>query len=653
MCYRPHAPSVLLLTTQEVVCAWHLRYLLQSCAALFLYIAGWSGIGYLMCLAFWIARLRRWCYVPISVYGVILLLSCVTAVWCAWIGYEPIAGVVPGGYVGTFLIMLIQQYTPHAWIDPLLTVCFWTCGILSLVLGWRRSRKKVHDTSLCVSRQQIAPESQNHRRKQGSKEADEQAQASHTSWKISANASRHAASDYAFQEVSYPHISTGDTHRFSTEPDDVALRQARELEAKLATFGIQGNVTDITRGPLVTLFAYHPDPSVKLANITAREDDLRLALQAVSLRIIAPIPGTSRVGFEVSRPQPDNVGLERLLACSDMYTSDIKLPLGFGTDAAGKAYLADLADMPHLLVAGSTGSGKSVALHTYLVTLLYRGHPDAMRLVLIDPKRLEFVQYQQLPHLATPIVFQATHVISTLSWLVQEMERRYDLLANAGVRHISEYHHTYGQAALPYIVVVVDELADLMMASGKEVEHYIARLAQMARAAGIHMIVATQRPSVDVLTGMIKVNFLARAAFKVTSKVDSRTIIDQPGAEKLLGRGDMLHLDARGTMHRLHGAYTSHEHITHIVEHWKKQLYHHAYLFDPHTQSQTSSSASAEDALYQNVRAFVQERETVSISLIQREFRIGYNRSARLVDALEQEGVVVSTDTQKTKRVVQ
>ena len=438
------------------------------------------------------------------------------------------------------------------------------------------------------------------------------------------------------------------------EADETARQQAQRLEEKLKTFGITGTVTHIRCGPVVTLFSYQPDQAVKVANITAREDDLRLALEAVSLRIIAPIPGTSVVGFEVSRPHPQSVMLKQLIDTDDFWRDDIALPLALGTDTAGEPFVGDLAKMPHVLVAGSTGSGKSVALHSFLLSLLYRCHPDTMKLTLIDPKRLEFASYRDIPHLATPVITQSRTVVKVFEWLVQEMERRYDLLAQAGVRNISEYHHRYGADALPYNVVVVDELADLMMGVGKDIEQYIARLAQMARAAGIHLIVATQRPSVDVITGMIKVNFLSRIAFKVTSKIDSRTIIDQPGAEKLLGRGDMLHLDSRGVLHRLHGGFVTQDEIDAVVGHWNEQPYEREFLFDPSVQDVKSDAGSdEEDDLYDDVVSYAKTCDTISISLIQRRFRIGYNRSARLVDALERNGIVSAADTNKVRRVLQ
>ena len=319
---------------------------------------------------------------------------------------------------------------------------------------------------------------------------------------------------------------------------------AAVLEEKLQRFGIQGKVVSIKAGPVVTLFEYQPHIDAKVSRIVALEDDLALALQATSIRIIAPIPGRSVVGFEVANQHRLPVYFSHLLQTNEWQKSTAQLPLILGADTSGAKVIVDLASMPHLLIAGSTGSGKSVALNTMLVSLLCKKTPEQVRLILIDPKRLEFAPYSAIPHLLFPIVDDPRQAGVALKWAVQEMERRYQILADASVRHIYDYQKLCAgnpeREALPFIVIIIDELSDLMMVAAKEVEWRIARIAQMARAAGIHLIVATQRPSVDVITGIIKVNFPSRIAFKVSSKIDSRIIIDSGGADKLLGKGDMF-----------------------------------------------------------------------------------------------------------------
>ncbi len=428
-----------------------------------------------------------------------------------------------------------------------------------------------------------------------------------------------------------------------------ARTAARLFETKLRQFGIEGSVVSITAGPTVTLFAYAPATDVKVSRIVALEDDLALAIEARSLRVIAPMPGTSYVGFEVANRVSEPVFFGDLVARAPFRDPGLTLPLVLGKNITGDDRIIDLATQPHLLIAGSTGSGKSVALHAMIAGLLSSRSPDELRLVLIDPKRLEFAGYADIAHLLVPIVTEGTGACRVLRFLAKSMEQRYQQMAHAGVRNIQEFHRVNSCAEMPYIVVVIDELADLMMVAGKELDIPLIRLAQMARAAGIHLIVATQRPSVDVLTGLVKVNFPARIAFKVASKTDARTILDQSGAERLLGRGDMLLLDPRGSLERIQGAFVRDEEVRDIVTHIKGQR-GTDYLVIP--DEQAAGTAGAElDPLFPQIVDFVRTVDEISISLIQRRFRIGYNRSARLVDQLESKGVILPSQGGKMRRV--
>ena len=348
--------------------------------------------------------------------------------------------------------------------------------------------------------------------------------------------------------------------------------KAKLLEEKLAHFGITGSVVAIKRGPVVTLFEYQPDIDARISKITALDDDLAMALQAMSIRIIAPIPGTAFIGFEVANAVRSTVSFGSSVQSASFAGHQGSLPLALGVDTVGNQLVVDLAKMPHLLIAGSTGSGKSVALHTMIMSLLLKRTPEELKIILVDPKRLEFAAYADCAHLVFPIVMQPKQTIPVLKWVVAQMEERYAIMTAAGARNILDYqamaNHDKTCQHMPFMVVIIDELADLMMTCGRDIEDLIARIAQMARAAGIHMILATQRPSVDVITGLIKVNFPSRISCRVTSKVDSRTILDCNGAEKLLGRGDMLFLDAADSnIKRVHGAYISDAEISAVVNH--------------------------------------------------------------------------------------
>jgi len=433
--------------------------------------------------------------------------------------------------------------------------------------------------------------------------------------------------------------------------------RAHALEEKLRCFGITGSVVEIKRGPVVTVFEYLPAIDTKLSKIVSLEDDLAMALQALSIRILAPIPGTAVVGFEVANKKRHDVLFASVIKSAEFVNGTHALPLVLGKDTVGTDVIVDLARMPHLLIAGSTGSGKSIALNAMLISLLCKRTPDEMRLVLIDPKRLEFASYADIAHLLFPIVTEAHEASPVLAWVVQEMERRYEQMAVCGVRNVSDYNrctkHISHTQPLPYIVVVIDELADLMMTAGREVEELITRTAQMARAAGIHMIVATQRPSVDVITGLIKVNFPSRISFRVTAKIDSRTILDCSGADKLLGRGDMLFLDATtACLRRVHGAYITAPEIEAVVEHIRAERMVQ-YLDIAHDIIDAEQKLNpADDHLYAQVIDFLSEADEISISLLQRKFKIGYNRSARIIEFLELKGMILPSNGTKTRKVV-
>lgn len=430
--------------------------------------------------------------------------------------------------------------------------------------------------------------------------------------------------------------------------------RAQVVEEKLKRFGVHGTVVAIRPGPVVTLYEYHPHIDTKISKIVALEDDLTLALQAHSVRTIAPIAGTSRVGFEVANQDRRTVQFSSIISSPAGKQSGAELPLILGEDTVGDPVIIDLVKMPHLLLAGSTGSGKSMQLNVMLASLLCKRTPTQVRLILIDPKRLEFSCYADIPHLLFPIISHARTAVNALNWVLTTMDERYEKMALAGARSLSEYNNLQSDESekFSYIVVVIDELADLMMTAGKEIEFLIVRIAQMARASGIHLIVATQRPSVDVITGLIKVNFPSRISFRVASKVDSRTVLDAGGADKLLGRGDMLFLDAQSAaLKRVHGAFIAQDDIQSLVTYVRSQQ-SVSYLVLEEPSDEQSAVAEEDKELFQQVIRFLDTIDEVSISLLQRRFRIGYNRSARIIDQLEDQGYIISIDGGKVRKVV-
>jgi DNA segregation ATPase FtsK/SpoIIIE, S-DNA-T family len=452
--------------------------------------------------------------------------------------------------------------------------------------------------------------------------------------------------------------------------------QAQFLEQKLRDFGVEGEVVQVLPGPVITMYEFAPAPGIKVSKIANLQDDLALVMRALSVRVVAPIPGKAVVGIEIPNKRRDTVRLRELLDSEVFQTSSSKLTLALGKDILGKPVVTDLALIPHLLIAGATGSGKSVGLNSMICSLLFRATPADVKMIMIDPKMLELSIYDGIPHLLVPVVMHPKKAAVALRRVVEEMERRYQLLASKGVRSIAQYNQSIEERAaakgssaeaddtsaplslpaekLPYLVVVIDELSDLMMVSSREVEDSLTRIAQMARAAGIHLIVATQRPSVDVLTGVIKANFPARVSFQVSSKTDSRTILDANGAEKLLGRGDMLFL-APGTSksQRIHGAYVSEAEINRLVAAWKDlEQPHYDDSFLVLSSDQDDPEEAEYDEKYDEAVALVARTGQASISMLQRRLRVGYNRAARMIETMEREGVVGPADGIKPREVL-
>ncbi len=445
----------------------------------------------------------------------------------------------------------------------------------------------------------------------------------------------------------------------------------RALESALAAHGVSTRLVGRTVGPTVTRYELELGPGVKVARVTSLAKDIAYAMASPDVRILAPIPGRSAIGVEVPNPQRQLVTLADVLASDEATDAEHPLEVAMGRDIAGRAVMVNLADMPHLLIAGSTGAGKSSCINSIIASVLMRSTPDDVRMILVDPKRVELGQYNGLPHLLTQVVVNPRRAANALAWAVREMERRYDLLAEAGVRDIAGYNQAYDNGLLPaqtsdegdeeealplpFILVVVDELNDLMMVAARDVEESVCRIAQMARAVGIHLVIATQRPSVDVITGVIKANIPARLAFSVSSLADSRVILDQSGAERLVGRGDMLLLAASSSVPlRLQGPWVSGEEVRAIVDHWQDQS-------DPEyvegvegeaTESVDGAPAHDEDALLGQALEMVVRSQLGSTSMLQRKLRVGFARAGRLMDLLEQRGVVGPSEGSKARAVL-
>jgi S-DNA-T family DNA segregation ATPase FtsK/SpoIIIE len=476
---------------------------------------------------------------------------------------------------------------------------------------------------------------------------------------------------------------------------DALVTNSRILEKKLSDFGVDGRVVEVMPGPVITMYELEPAPGVKINKIVNLSDDLALALMAPSIRILAPIPGKSVIGIEIPNLKREQVFLKEVIDNEAFLESSFRLPIALGVNFVGAPVVADLTRMPHLLIAGTTGSGKSVALNAMICSILLKAHPDDLKFLMIDPKRLELSSYEGIPHLIHPVVVDPKKASQVLRWTVEEMERRYRILNDLKAKSIDAYNELLlkglksktilaipkqvdpdveaetttdtnedtnaeqqiKHTKLPYIVVVIDELADLMMVAPRDVEESLTRLAQMARAAGIHLIIATQRPSVDVITGLIKANFPTRISFQVSSKIDSRTIIDQQGAEKLLGAGDMLFIPpGTSKLSRIHGAYVSDKEISRIVDFIKMQA---QPAYDSSIEKFALAAAQTQhegdddfDEKYDEAVALVGELGQASISLVQRYMKIGYNRAARMIEKMESEGIVGPSDGAKPRKVL-
>ena len=466
-----------------------------------------------------------------------------------------------------------------------------------------------------------------------------------------------------FQLPSVNFLDEPDIRQNSADDENLRM-QSKLLEKKLEDFGVRGKVVAVSPGPVVTTFEYEPASGVKINKIVNLSDDLALALRAIAIRIVAPLPGQAVIGIEVPNTAREMVRFKEIVVSGAFEKAKSHLTICLGKDIIGSPVVAELDKMPHLLIAGATGAGKSVALNTMICSLLYKSNPDRVKIIMVDPKRIELTSYDGIPHLITPVVTDVKKATNALFWAVREMERRYELLSEKKARNITQYNRKVGQGnqnteeepeKLPYIVIVIDELADLMMAASRDVEVALTRLAQMARAAGIHLIIATQRPSVDVLTGIIKANFPTRLSFQVSSKTDSRTIIDANGAENLLGNGDMLFLPpGAARLKRIHGAYISEQELTRITEFLKNQK-------KPDYDEQVTEIAAAQaaehdkedyDEKYDEAVALITKTRQASISMIQRHLRIGYNRAARIIEMMEKEGIVGPADGSKPREVL-
>ncbi len=428
---------------------------------------------------------------------------------------------------------------------------------------------------------------------------------------------------------------------------------ARILEETLEDFGITVKITDIERGPIITRYELEPAPGVKINRIVTLGDDIALAMKAQSVRIVAPIPGKARVGIEVPNSTSTLVYVKEIVSSQEFQNSEAKLTIALGKDIAGAAVVSHLDDMPHMLIAGTTGSGKTVCVNSVILSLLMRYTPNELKFVMIDPKMVELAPFNGLPHLLCPVVTESKKAAGALNWVVNEMERRYKLLAELGVRNIRGYNEKNKEQNLPYIVVIIDEFADLMVVARDQVESAVTRLAQLSRAVGIHLVLATQRPSVDVITGVIKANMPARISFKVASKVDSRTVLDMNGADKLLGKGDMLFLRPQDSKPiRAQGALVTDLEIERVVDFIKAQA---APVYDEEIvkDSQKSGTVNSErDDLYDEAVRIIIESNQASVSILQRRLRLGYTRAARIIDMMEEDGMVGPFEGSKPRRLL-
>lgn len=587
----------------------------------------------------------------------------------------PAAFIAPGGYLGSLIWRLLSGMLGDVGSVLVLLLLL----IFSLMASIRFSpfafiaRKgdgAPHDTDVQASNSareiRIARTSGNGRKKQNSEtpplqDATQPVPAVHEPLKKSATAyndGRRLKKPVVKGNYQLPPLSLLDQN----EAGNIELSRehyyevSATLTAKLQDFGVQGTVAGISPGPVVTTYEFSPAPGVKINRIVTLADDLAMVLKVDRVRIVGSIPGKAAIGIEIPNPQRKTVYLQDILSTAEYQDAGSMLTLALGFDVVGRPVVANLARMPHLLIAGATGAGKSVAINAFIASILFKATPEEVRLLMIDPKRIELSVYDDIPHLLHPVVVEAKMASRALLWAVREMERRYRLLEERRVKSFASYNQV-AEEPLPYIVIIVDELADLMMVASKDVETSIARLAQMARAAGMHIILATQRPSVDVLTGLIKANFPTRISFKVSSKVDSRTILDGSGAEHLLGMGDMLFLPpGAAKLQRIHGAFISEQETERLVTYLKSQGsadYDESILENIEEEAESTDETSEEyDEKYDEAVAVVTETGQASISMVQRRLRVGYNRAARMIEIMEKEGIVGPADGSRPREVL-
>ncbi len=545
-------------------------------------------------------------------------------------------------------------------------------GGLSLVVGWIRSVvgnifSKASDRKDRIEARETRKQTRKKRPVHIAESEPDVAKAAKVS--VSRRAKQEQQTELAFKEPAdsgykLPSLSLfdrGEGKQHELDPESLQAI-ARMLEKKLLDYRVEGQVIAVQPGPVVTQFELEPAPGTKINRIVALQDDLARSMAAISVRVAGNIPGKNVIGIEIPNETREMVVLHEVLSSREFSNKRLSLPLALGVDISGHPVVADLAKMPHLLVAGTTGSGKSVAVNTMICSILMTKSPQDLRLILVDPKMLELSMYDDIPHLLVPVVTNPHKAAKALNWAVYEMERRYQLMSEARVRNLESYNKAAekqeGAERLPQIVIVIDELADLMMVAGKEVEQAICRIAQKARAAGLHLILATQRPSVDVITGLIKANLPSRLSFQVSSKIDSRTILDQMGAEQLLGMGDSLFLSGARNLKRVHCAFVSDTEVMDLVEHLKgqgKPDYREEVFEAPNPADADAGAGSGgeeQDEKYDEAAALVIEKGNCSVSMVQRYLRIGYNRASRLVEQMERDGLVTPPGSGGIRKVL-
>ena len=665
-------------------------YLLSA----FLFLVGWN---------------RFWCR-PIDArlsksVGLLAMLVSLAALLAVALGEIPLGGQLKpaGGALGsllaTYLVALLNPIGAFialvaVWFTSLIVATHWSLSSgMQRVREWQRRKSGELITAYNHRRESRRKEKLRERvvkkhakqaqKKEAEKKAKEAAKAAKATAKVVSgmkSADPDEAATKGQKQESLPFVPTNgrwnhppftilEARRDEVKADEKELMErARTLQERCAEFSVQGGVKEIHPGPVVTTFEFKPDAGIKYSKITSLCDDLCLALKAESVRIDR-ISGKSTVGIEIPNEERETIGLREILESTAFQSSPSRLSMVLGKTIDGASYVSDLAKMPHLLIAGATGSGKSVLLNSLICSILYKSTPDEVKMILIDPKRIELGVYQDIPHLLTPVVTDPKKAADVLKWVVYEMECRTKMLASEGVRNIDQYNQILRGSIeagekredengeplkpLPYVMVVIDELADLMMVSSNDVEEAITRLAQMARAVGIHLVLATQRPSVDVITGIIKANFPTRIAFRVASRVDSRTILDSNGAEQLLGRGDMLLLPpGSARLIRLHGPFVSEAEVGRLVAFWRREgkpEYNDAILA---AQESNEVASHEKDELFETAARLVVETRAASTSHLQRRLRLGYSRAARIMDMLEADGIVGPSEGSNRREVL-